>query len=106
MSRKRTTYDIIREMLELSRHGIRKTNLMLSCRLSFDLLKKYLSILETNGLVREEGRLIVITPKGSVVLQILRRLSSLDQEAEYLDKRLQELIPSTTDSYMKVIRAS
>ncbi|WP_248547513.1 winged helix-turn-helix domain-containing protein [Metallosphaera sedula] len=106
LSRKRTTYDIIRDMLELSQHGIRKTNLMLSCRLSFDLLKKYLSILETHGLVKEEGRLIVITPKGSAVLQMLTRLDSLDREAKYLDKRLRELIPSTMDSHLKVSRTS
>ncbi|WP_373279925.1 winged helix-turn-helix domain-containing protein [Metallosphaera hakonensis] len=38
--KKRTAFDIVRDMLSLCENGIKKTNLMSGSRISFELLKK------------------------------------------------------------------
>ncbi|QKR00097.1 hypothetical protein GWK48_06660 [Metallosphaera tengchongensis] len=91
-SKKRNYMDIVREILSLSKDGIRKTNLMIKARLSFDLLKKYLMTLESLKLVEERDRKIWTTGKGMEVLEIMRRLDKIKSEEISLRERLQRLI--------------
>ncbi|MCG3109629.1 hypothetical protein L3N51_01924 [Metallosphaera sp. J1] len=104
MAKKRTTHDIVRDMLELARDGIRKTNLMIGARISFDLLKKYLSLLESADLVKEENRIIRLTPKGAVTLQLLNRLNLLEREEEYLRRKLSEMIPGDVEDSLETMK--
>lgn len=93
MTKKRTSNDIIRDMLQLAQNGIRKTSLMAGAKVSFDLLKKYLSLLESLELIREENKTLYLTPKGVKVLDLLNRLASLKEEEAMLEKQIEELIP-------------
>lgn len=80
-------------MLQLAQNGIRKTKLMTGANVSFDLLKKYLSLLESLELIREENKTLYLTPKGVKVLDLLNRLASLKEEEAMLEKQIEELIP-------------
>ncbi|MCY0850453.1 winged helix-turn-helix domain-containing protein [Sulfuracidifex metallicus] len=93
MAKKRTTNDIIRDMLQLAQNGIRKTSLMAGARISFDLLKKYLSLLESWDLIKEQDRILYLTPKGVMTLNLLNRLASIKEEEARLEREIEELIP-------------
>ncbi|MCH1771061.1 MULTISPECIES: winged helix-turn-helix domain-containing protein [Metallosphaera] len=93
MAKKRTTNDIIRDMLQLAQNGIRKTSLMAGARISFDLLKKYLSLLEAWNLIEEKDRMLYLTPKGIMALNLLNRLASIKEEEARLEREIEELIP-------------
>ncbi|WP_238026143.1 winged helix-turn-helix domain-containing protein [Metallosphaera javensis (ex Hofmann et al. 2022)] len=93
MAKKRTSNDIIRDMLQLAQNGIRKTSLMAGANVSFDLLKKYLSLLESLQLIREENRILYLTSKGVMALNLLNRLASIKEEEAMLERQIEELIP-------------
>lgn len=84
--KKRSKLDIILEMLEVisSESGINPTWLSTKVNLSYDRLKKILDELVARGLVesipsneRKGSTMLVLTPKGTELLEELKRLKSL-----------------------------
>jgi len=65
--RNRNMYDIVRDILGLlleAGKGLKRTHIMYGANLSHDLLKKYLRILSSNGLIAEENGIWHVTMKG------------------------------------------
>ncbi|MEM0193843.1 MAG: winged helix-turn-helix domain-containing protein [Metallosphaera sp.] len=94
MGNKRTTYDIIRDMLSLCKEGVMRTNLMIGAKISFDLLKKYLYLLNQWGLIEERGdRKLYLTPKGAIALNLLNKLDEFKKEVSRIETTLNELLP-------------
>ncbi len=76
--KKRNGLEIIAEMLEASRDGCRKTKIMYSANLSYDLLTGYLSILVESGLLEaDKDRRFFLTIKGEDYLREFRELQEI-----------------------------
>ena len=71
--RKRTRYELLADLLQSSKGGAKKTNLMFRANLSFDLLNKYLKFLLDNGLLEMKDDLFFPTHAGLVYLQRFAR---------------------------------
>lgn len=83
--RKRNGLEIIAEMLEASRQGSKKTNIMYSAKLSYELLVGYLAVLMESGLIETNGdRRFFITSKGARYLKEFREMRDL--QSSYVTK--------------------
>lgn len=91
--KKRDTLKIIGDMLSLSIKGIRKTNLMRASNISFELLKKYTDMLSEWNLIDVEDSGVYLTPKGYLVLKLIKKLEELDNEKLTIVKELERLLP-------------
>jgi predicted transcriptional regulator len=70
MVRYRNRLDIIADVLEVTKGGARKTQIMYGANLSYTLLTRYLKNVMDMGLVkREDGSIFKLTEKGSDFLQ-------------------------------------
>ena len=59
----RSSFDIIAEILKISKNGAKKTRIMYSCGLSYNFVQKYLELLLETGLL-EIGTSYHTTDKG------------------------------------------
>lgn len=77
VNERRSSVEILQEILRLARHGEKKTRIMYGANLSHDALNKYLGFLEEKGfMVREDGRgHFHITPMGVEFLGDLERVT-------------------------------
>jgi predicted transcriptional regulator len=71
--RKRTSYELLADLLQSSKGGARKTALMFRANLSFLLLNKYLSVLLDNGFVEKRGSYYYPSHRGMIYLQKFSR---------------------------------
>jgi predicted transcriptional regulator len=70
MRKYRSKLEIIEGILiTLSEKQVNKTRLMYATNLNYDLLKKYLFVLESNGFISRNGQKYVITNKGLTLLE-------------------------------------
>ena len=73
----RHSYDIAAEMLFLAFSGVKKTNFIYSCNLSFKIRDKYLRLLLENGLIEKKGDCFHSTQKGIRFLETYQKLECL-----------------------------
>ncbi|WP_292487005.1 winged helix-turn-helix domain-containing protein [Methanohalobium sp.] len=66
--------DISEEILNAAIEGAKKTHLVYSANLNFDIINKYLDMLEEKGLIEKEGNLYVTTEKGKKFQELARDL--------------------------------
>ena len=70
MVRYRNRLDIIADVLEVTKAGVRKTRIMYGANLSYTLLTRYLNDVIVMGLVRrDDGNIFKLTEKGSMFLK-------------------------------------
>ncbi len=70
MVRYRNRLDIIADVLEVTKAGVRKTRIMYGANLSYTLLTRYLNDVLKMGLVgKKDGNIFKLTEKGSKFLQ-------------------------------------
>ena len=78
---KRGHFEIIREILELSRKPAKKTSILYKCNLSFSQLQKYLDFIISRNLLtnlKNDGKITyMITEKGNKFLEEYERLNNL-----------------------------
>ena len=74
---KRQTYDLAGEMLFLALSGVKKTNFIHRCNLSFEIRDKYVKLLLGNGLLEKNGDYFHTTEKGINFLKIYQKLECL-----------------------------
>jgi len=81
MGRRRGEVQILIEILSISLKGVKITHLMFKANLSFSNLRKYLSAMSKQGLIRvcNDGGLAVYstTEKGKLVLDRLREIEHI-----------------------------
>lgn len=73
---KRQSYDLAGEMLYLALSGVKKTNFIYSCNLSFKICEKYIKILLGNGLLEKKGDCFLTTSKGIKFLETYQKLEN------------------------------
>jgi len=72
MSERRSNFEIVAEILRMSKKGVKKTRIVYGANLNFKMLREYLEKLEKAGLIEqhpENGGLIKTTAKGNGYLQ-------------------------------------
>jgi len=70
----RSSFEIIAEILKISKNGAKKTRIMYSCGLSYRFVEKYLGLLLETGLLRI-GNSYHTTDKG---IGFLRKYQTLE----------------------------
>ena len=70
----RSSFEIIAEILSISKNGAKKTRIMYSCGLSYRFVQKYLELLLETGLLRR-GSYYQTTDKG---MGFLTKYQTLD----------------------------
>jgi predicted transcriptional regulator len=75
--RRRVRHDIISEILETGRKGVRKTRIMYKTRLSYVQLRKYLSALEKAALIKNESGIWRTTESGIKVIEACKICQNL-----------------------------
>jgi predicted transcriptional regulator len=73
--RKRNRYELLADLLQSSKGGARKTNLMFRANLSFVLLNKYLNFLLEKGFLESKDGFFFPTREGLTYLQRFARYS-------------------------------
>jgi len=74
---RRSEFEIIREILMLSRHGTKRTEILYQCNLSYTQLQKYLPFLIERGIMEEQHvknngnstKIYKLTQKGNFFLE-------------------------------------
>lgn len=74
ISRRRSSPEIVAEILKLAKKGARKTRIVYSANLNFKMLAEYLTRLEEAELVTLSSGLVTTTTKGK---QYLEQFSNL-----------------------------
>jgi predicted transcriptional regulator len=62
MRRSRTAISV--EILKAAMEGARKTHIVYSANLNFDMVNRYLVMLEEKGLIEHKGNIYLTTTKG------------------------------------------
>ena len=61
---RRHKLDVIFEILSLAQGGVRRTRLVYLTNINFSMLKRYLNVLFRMGLIKDQGKVLVTTPRG------------------------------------------
>jgi len=69
---KRSSFEIISEILKICMGGARKTEIVYQANLNFKILHKYLAKLRKCGFIEERKGLIYTTSRGSLFLSNIR----------------------------------
>jgi len=72
---RRNNLDIYADILNISRNGAKKTQIVYKANLSFAIMKKHIQALSDRGLIEESGRLYFTTERG---------VNYLDQYREFI----------------------
>ncbi len=72
MRRSRTAISV--EILKAAMEGARKTHIVYSANLNFDMVNRYLVMLEDKGLIEHKGNIYVTTAKGKEFQDIAKEL--------------------------------
>jgi predicted transcriptional regulator len=62
MRRSRTAISV--EILKAAMEGAKKTHIVYSANLNFDMVNRYLAMLEEKGLIEQKGNIYLTTTKG------------------------------------------
>ncbi|WP_407357266.1 winged helix-turn-helix domain-containing protein [Methanolobus sp. WCC5] len=72
MRRSRTAISV--EILKAALEGAKKTHIVYNANLNFDMVNRYLTMLEEKGLIEHKGNLYVTTAKGKEFQEIAEEL--------------------------------
>ena len=76
---RRSRFDVVADILEVARGGTKKTTIVYSANLNFEVLGRYLADLVARGLIRRNNgeKIIELTEKGQEYLRRYRKLREL-----------------------------
>ena len=61
---RRHKLDVIFEILSLAQVGVNRTRLVYLTNINFSMLKRYLNVLYRMGLIEDQDKMLMTTPKG------------------------------------------
>nr|WP_321498635.1 winged helix-turn-helix domain-containing protein [uncultured Methanolobus sp.] len=70
--RSRTAISV--EILRAALEGAKKTHIVYRANLNFEVVNRYLSLLQENGLIEQRGNMYVTTDKGKEFQEIAKEL--------------------------------
>lgn len=82
-NKRRHKFDIIAEILKHSTNGTKKTQLVYSSNINFNILNKYLKPLMARGFIELSGGLYHTTPAGFEFLYMYDALMKVWKNGEY-----------------------
>ncbi len=62
------------EILKAALEGAKKTHIVYNANLNFDMVNRYLEMLEEKGMIERKGNLYVTTAKGKEFQEIAKEL--------------------------------
>ncbi len=74
---RRNSLDIYSEILNLSEHGAKKTQIVYKANLNFNIAKKHINALMERGFVEEKSKLYFTTERGKNFVENYRQLKSM-----------------------------
>lgn len=95
----RSRIQIAADILEIAKNGSRKTRMMYLGNLSFDLLRKYIDLLENFDLIESRNnneKTYIATEKGQQFLEDFYELQKYSEIAETKRRALERSLASTT----------
>jgi predicted transcriptional regulator len=93
---KRSTYEISQAILNILQEPRKKTQVMYSANLSYDLTVSYLNKLQELGLATaSDDGFYTITDKGRQVLDLLNQYVQTKKQLDQLTAKLSEIFPKT-----------
>jgi predicted transcriptional regulator len=72
--KRRSRIDIATDILRLAMNGAKKTHIVSEANLNFNIVQKYLEMLNEKELIRHENGLFITTNKGKVFQKIASEL--------------------------------
>ena len=82
-NKRRHKFDIIAEILKHSTNGTKKTQLVYSSNINFNILNKYLEPLMARGFIEPSGGLYYTTPAGFEFLYMYDALMNVWKNGEH-----------------------
>ncbi|MFB0557506.1 MAG: winged helix-turn-helix domain-containing protein [Candidatus Bathyarchaeia archaeon] len=73
---RRNELDIVADILNVAKSGLRKTRIVYSANLNFKQANRYISMLRENGLLRIKGYNYITTNKGMEFLENYNKVRS------------------------------
>jgi predicted transcriptional regulator len=77
---RRNNLDIYSEILNLSEHGAKKTQIVYRANLNFNIAKKHIDALMERGFVEKNARLYFTTERGKKFVENYRQIKSMVSE--------------------------
>jgi predicted transcriptional regulator len=74
---RRNSLDIHSDILNISEHGAKKTQIVYKANLNFNIAKKHIDALMERGFVEKNDRLYFTTERGKNFVEHYRQLKSL-----------------------------
>lgn len=84
----RDKFDIIADILQITKKNPKKTQIMYQANLSYKLLQRYLEEIMASSLINFENKYYTLTKKGQNFLEIY---SIYSETNKYLKKKLNEI---------------
>jgi len=72
---RRSKLDIYADILNVAREGAKKTQIVYKANLNFKIIKEYLSILISKGLVDNSDQYYITTKQGTTFLENYQKLN-------------------------------
>lgn len=90
--RKRTRYELLADLLQSSKGGVRKTAMMYRANLSHKVLNKYLSLLIENGLIEKKGGYFFLSRRGVAYLRRFALYQHNKNEMSRSEEKIQSIL--------------
>ncbi|AOL17162.1 hypothetical protein BFU36_11090 [Sulfolobus sp. A20] len=88
MAKKRSKLEIIQAILEACKSGAPKTRIMYGANLSYALTGRYIKTLIDLEIIRQEGKLYLLTKKGEELLDDIRKFNDMRKQMEQLREKI------------------
>lgn len=94
---RRHKLDIMADLLRLSKNGSKKTRLVYLSNINFNMLKKYVALLESKGFIYDSEGLIYTSREG---FDFLRQYDELMIAWDLMDNDAKEPMPNMNSSVL------
>jgi predicted transcriptional regulator len=75
---KRTTIEVMRDILEVAANGAKFTTIRLKARLNYSMAIHYLTLAHDNGYIQHENRTFLTTEKGNSFIKTANELAMME----------------------------
>ncbi|MEM0188851.1 MAG: winged helix-turn-helix domain-containing protein [Saccharolobus sp.] len=92
MAKKRNKLEIIQAILEACKSGSPKTRIMYGANLSYALTGRYIKMLMDLEIIKQEGKLYMLTKKGEELLEDIRKFNDTRKQMEQLREKINTVL--------------
>ncbi len=81
---RRNNLDIYSDILNISAHGVKKTQIVYGANLNFNIAKKHIDALMERGFIEENAKFYFTTERGKHFMEDYRQLKSMAVEVNLI----------------------